>query len=164
MSKNSKKRRQSLIQKIKSRLYSLTPKRLQHIEEITKLPDDSLLPSTVSIIKTEEEPKRFVLCFDYLNLDECIFNPVRPAELKAVIKIFRNITNTPYNKIANLKIIRDTIHRNNSGEYEPLFRYLPLDVEAIHEASISRAGRMFFFTAVESFYIVAIKTQHVNLH
>lgn len=164
MSKNSKKRRQSIIKKIKSRLHNLTPKRLQHIEEITKLADDSLLPPTVSIVETEEEPKRFILCFDYLNLKECIFDPVRPAELKAVIEIFRNITETPYNKIANLKIIRDTIHRNNSGEYEPLFRYLPPDVEAIHEASISRAGRVFFFTAVEDFYIVAIKTQHVNSH
>jgi len=158
MSKSS----QSLIKIIKSRLPSCSEKRLGHIDKITRLPSDSLIPDSVSSApETDDETKNFVLCFDYLDWDECDFETINKASSKAIIELFKNATSTAWNKIADLKI-RDTIRRGENKELERVFSSLPPDVDKIHEFTVSDGGRIFAFIVIETFYIVAIKTRHIN--
>ena len=123
MNKDSKQLNQ-LIGKIKSRLFHQPIERLKYVESLTRLPIDSPLPQAVSVSSINDEPKNFVLCFDRFNFNECSFVSSSPAEFKAVLEIFKNVTTTPSNKIAALKIIKDTIKEKMGIDIEEEVQYL----------------------------------------
>lgn len=161
MSEDSKKRQEllkqianrgqqaniSLVERVKEFLFA--PSKWDIVERTTSLPGD-----------TDVEAQKFILNFDYLKLDICVFG-FDSTKARALIRLFQRITVCQVNALISSGIVRDNI--SNTPPYESLFGGLSPEVE-MKETELPDGGRVFFFITGNKFKIVSIETQHRDPH
>jgi len=124
------------------------PKKWEIVERVATMPNGI-------------EGNRFVICFDYLNRNECLFEQFDKAKGKKLIEILEQVAKCEISKFSELKLIRDTVHRN--GVYRSLFSQLSPEVDELKEADLCD-GRIFFFITEPRFNIVSIETKHRDIY
>ncbi|KKS85307.1 MAG: hypothetical protein UV60_C0009G0028, partial [Parcubacteria group bacterium GW2011_GWA2_43_11] len=70
-----------------------TPKNWQTVDAITALPENI-------------ETQNFILCFDDLNMNVCVWDQFNPAKGKKLVDVLKKISSCPINKFGELKLER----------------------------------------------------------
>ena len=157
MDKDSKRRNEA-IKRLKPKLYNFP---VDTVEKIAQLPTDYKFPPSVAVnAEIEEETKKFVLRFDFLDWETCNFEQFDQTKARTLIKKFQYITSLQVNQLSSSGIVRDSV--KDTKEYRSLFEHLSPDID-LKETELSEGGRIFFFIVEESFYIVSIETKHRNI-
>lgn len=161
MGSASPKHRNNAVQKVKARLPGFS---VETLESIAKLPSDWKIPEKATTVPSEttqqDETRKFTLCFDYLNLDVCVYAQFDPTKARALIRLFKRVNDCEIRRLGAEGIVRDTI--TNTAPYESLFTNLSPDIE-MKEAELPDGGRVFFFIAEHRFNIVSIESAHRNI-
>ncbi|MCX6789824.1 MAG: hypothetical protein NTZ42_04450 [Candidatus Gribaldobacteria bacterium] len=170
MGKNSKQHNNA-IDFIKRKIHCFSRDKLDkvkdYVEKIEKIKDGALIPPAILTFPTEEEveDRNFSIFFDYLDEKECNFSSITDTKAVAMIKKFKLINSTAQRNIKNLGVKPPIGRDSGKREYDALFDNLPQDVDTIFEIPFADEGRLFFFlNASADFFIIAIKTEHINLH
>ncbi|MBD3330641.1 hypothetical protein GF354_03885 [Candidatus Peregrinibacteria bacterium] len=108
------------------------------------------------------ETKQFLISFKHYNHKECEIKQLKQSPAKkalVVLKQVGSLTNLSEFRPKNIKtsLIKAT------GEYKKLFKTLPKspDIDLL-EFDIGSAERLFFFIVSQIFYLVAIKSTHLE--
>lgn len=156
------KRRNQLKKDIYNRAQIIDIKALEKIAEAIKHPKNWDIVERVSILESDKniETQKFILCFDYLNWNECVFTHFDPPKGKKLIEILKSISSCEINKFPELRLIRDSVGRVEP--YDSLFSKLSRDVTELKETEFCD-GRMFFYIIEPYFHIVSVETNHRNI-
>ena len=158
MAKGSKKQMNKLRKEAKTRIHNLqNPQALEYIAGL----NDSWLPQQVTNIPgiQDQEVKKFLVCFDYLDDDECKLDSFNTGNARGLLTAFKKITACEVRKKKD--IIKDKI--NNTSPYDSLFRKLSPEVD-LYEIGFSGSGRIFFFHIEEKLNVVSIETIHRDIY
>lgn len=136
-----------LVEKVAGLLNS--PKKWDIIERASTFPGDKGF-----------ETQRFILSFDYLNLNACEFEQFDPAKGKKLIQILEQVATCEINKFPTLRLSRGTV--KNIAPYESLFSRVSPEVTSIEETEFCD-GRLFFFITEPFFHIVSVESKHRNI-
>lgn len=121
-----------------------------------------LIPESLAINPSQDEPKKLILNFLYFNFDCCNFQESDPAKMKSLLLKLKLITSNTRNSIIGSGLIHGKVSRD--GDYKELFNNLEGDVEKLDEIEISYSGRIYGFIAEDYFYLVAVDAVHRNTH
>lgn len=170
MGTDSKERNEKL-KWLKNKLFSFNLQKFekvyQCVNKISKLPDGAVIPDIFLIPEKEDiETKRFAVSFEWIDESKCDFCSVVESKALAIIDKLKKVSTTSFKDFKNLGTRNPPIKKNGGrAEYDSLFKNLPEDVEEIHELPFTGDGRIFFFLDVgANFYLISIKTKHINLH
>ena len=154
MAKGSQKLMNQLRKEAKGRIPHL--QNTEALEYIAKL-NNNWLPQEVTNIpdKQDEEVKKFLVCFDYLDDGECKLEPFNTGNAKGLLTALKKVTGCEVRKKKD--IVRDKIY--NNLPYCSLFRKLSPEV-VLYEMGFSGEGRIFFFHVEEKFNVVSVETIH----
>ena len=161
MSNGSQKQRQLAIKKVQGRLHALP---IETLEKLAKVPNDWAIPEGATTLpenNAQDNDGKFILCFDYLNWDICVFDHFDSTKGRALVKKFQVIAQCEPSALLGLNLVRDNI--SNNPPYTSLFLDLSPDV-AMKETELPDGGRIFFFITGCKFNIVSIETKHRDIY
>lgn len=161
MSEDSK-RRQQLKKDFGNRAQVIDIKVLEKLTEVVKHPKNWDIVERTSVMQSNDniETQKFIICFDDLNWNECVFTQFDQSKGKKLVEILKNVSSCEINKFPALRLIRDSVGR--VSPYDSLFLNLSKDVTELKEADFCE-GRMFFYIIEPYFNIVSIETNHRNI-
>ncbi len=160
MSEDSKKR-QELKRQITNKAQSAPLELVENIATVLNSPKKWQMVERVATIPTGLEAKKFIISFDYLNTNECLFDQFDPAKGKKLIQILEQVSKCEIAKFPELKLVRDSIRRIRP--YESLFSKLTKEVDQLQETELCE-GRIFFFITEPFFHVVSIETKHRDIY
>ena len=161
MSSGSQKQRQLAIKKVQGRLHALP---IETLEKLAKVPNDWAIPEKATTLPegaSQENGGKFILCFDYLNWDVCVFDHFDSTKGRALVRKLQMVAQCESSALPGLHLVRDNI--SNNPPYTSLFNGLSPDVE-MKETELPDSGRIFFFITGCKFNIVSIETNHRNIY
>ena len=160
---------QDYWKEIKAHLPHLSEDRLSLIATIAnpKSSIKGLLPERVSEDENIEEPgnKKFTLNFKHFSEKKCDFSTANETKTTVIFSKLKRVSETLLRNVSSLNF-QGSIEKNSKNhDYEYMFADIDDDVLQIHELPFCGDGRIFcFYDASANFFIVAIKTKHINLH
>jgi len=107
--------------------------------------------------QTAEVSDTYVLSFKYYREDLCEIDFLEKNRPKECIRVFKRITQTKVGCLQTNNI--DRISIKDSGDYKKLFRRLT-DGISLYEHKVQGTSRIFYFTSLNHFYVVAITNNH----
>ncbi len=161
MSEDSK-RRQELLKQIANRGQQAHISYLERVKEFLFAPKKwEIVERTTSLLgDADPDAQRFILCFDYLKFDICVFD-FDAAKARALIRLFHRISTCQANTLVSPGIVRGNVI--NVPPYASLFNGLSPEVE-MKETELPEGGRVFFFVTGIKFNIVSIESRHRDAH
>lgn len=160
MPKGSKKQKHKALKKAKAKLEHLSEETLKNLAAV---PNDWQIPVTVANVANEEttgELSTFIVSFDHLEIDECVFNQFDSVKTGALVRLLKRVNDCEVNRLGAERIVRDNI--SCTGAYVSLFNNLSPDIE-MKETELPGNGRVFFFITRNRFNIVSIESIHRNI-
>lgn len=159
MSEDSKKR-QELKRQIDNKTQVVDLKIVDKIANYLNSPKKWDIIERVATIQKGIETQKFIISFDYLDWDECVFEQFDKSKGKKFLEILDKVSKCEIARLPELKIIRDSVRR--ISPYDSLFKNLEDDVNELKETELCD-GRIFFFITEPKFHIVSIETKHRNI-
>src|SRR3989344_1030689 len=160
MGEDSKKR-QELKRQIVNKAQSAPIELVENIASVLNFPKRWQLVERVATIPTGLEAQKFIISFDYLNSDECLFDQFDPTKGRKLIQILERVAKCEIAKFPELNLVRDSVGR--IPPYESLFSKLTKEVDQLQETELC-GGRIFFFITEPFFHIVSIETKHRDIY
>lgn len=154
------KKRQELKRQIESRAQVANIDVVEKVANFLNHPKKWMLIESVATLKTSIETQRFIISFDYLDTNECVFEQFCPAQGRKLIQIFEQISKCEVRKFPELRLIRDSVNRIKP--YDTLFSNLTREVDQLQETEFC-GGRIFFFITEPYFHIVSVETKHRDI-
>src|SRR3989344_1056768 len=131
MSEDSKKR-QELKKQINSKTQSAPLELVEKIADVLNSPKRWQIVERVATIPGGIEAKKFILCFDYLNWNECQLAQFDQAKGKRLLQVLEQISKCEISKFPELRLIKDSV--TAVGPYVSLFNKLSPEVDKLQEA------------------------------
>ncbi len=158
MNSESKKRNQ-LKKDIVGKVQTAKIETIEKIAKILKSPNEWKIVEKITTLPAGKniETQKFILCFEYLNWNQCHFTQFDQAKGKKLVEILEKVTKCEINKFPELKLVRDSVKR--MVPYDSLFINLTPDVTELKETELC-GGRVFFYITEPKFNIVSIETKH----
>lgn len=144
-------------------------------KKVSPKKESDLIPEQVSIIKEEDDSKKYLISFlNYLNnecqMDQMVTNKDR--DLGYALQILKTVSNQcdHYNQLKSSNFTVKPV--SNGGEYAKLYKGLNnkgIDIRglSVYEAYIrtEKDGRMFFWSdeAKKIIYIITVRKNHYKL-
>lgn len=123
---------------------------------IAKLPYGQIPTKVTTLSKTHS---CYLLSFKHYNEDVCEIKFLEKNRSKECIQALKRITHAELGKLKEKNI--DQIPIAKAGEYKKLYNHLTMDVE-LFEHKVQGDSRIFYFTAAEECFIVAITNNHIE--
>lgn len=159
MNEDSKKR-QHLKKQIASKAQTAPLEFVEKVANVLNSPKKWSIVERVATIPKGIETQKFIISFDYLDWDECVFEQFDRSKGKKLLEILDRVSKCEIARLPELKIIRDSVRR--ISPYDSLFKNLEDDVNELKETELCD-GRIFFFITEPKFHIVSIETKHRNI-
>lgn len=159
MNEDSKKR-QHLKKQIASKAQIAPLEFVEKVANVLNSPKKWSIVERVATIPNGVETQKFIISFDYLDWDECVFEQFDKSKGKKLLEILDRVSKCEIARLPELKIIRDSVRR--ISPYDSLFKNLEDDVNELKETELCD-GRIFFFITEPKFHIVSIETKHRNI-
>lgn len=129
-------------------------KSLKFHNELSRLPFGRAIAQTTI---PPEQNQTYLLSFKYYREDLCEIDLLEKNRPKECIQVLKRASQA---KVGSLKECNvDRIRVNGSGAYKKLFYRIPEDTE-LFEHKVQGTSRIFYFTAMHYFYVVAITNNH----
>ena len=162
MSADSKKREELLKQITQKVKGGMNMTLLERITSFINKPKDFDLIERAATLPSDKVPEaeNFILCFKYLNWNECVFDQFDPTKGRAFVRLLKNISDCEVKDAVSSGIIRDNV--DNTAPYTSLFTNLSPDTE-MKESELPDGARIFFFIVGKKFNIVSVETRHRNI-
>src|SRR3990167_3560874 len=106
MGEDSKKR-QELKRQIDNKAQVADLKIVEKIANYLSSPKKWQLVERVATIPTGLEAQKFIISFDYLNSDECLFDQFDPTKGRKLIQILERVAKCEIAKFPELNLVRD---------------------------------------------------------
>lgn len=160
MAKKSKARRRDRKKKRQEWEEANKLEKLAQIKEKTMMPSYVATNATIDDWEEHRKAENYHLTFASYNTRQCEIHLIDKRNIvRPFIEVLQQVTSLSPNTIGASGLIRDNI--NNDGEYRPLFKTVPEDVE-LKEISFSGTGRIYFYCYKNYFCVVAIQKNHRN--
>lgn len=105
------------------------------------------------------QEQHYFLSFKFYNEKLCEVDVLEKNRPKECIQVLKRISQTTIGNLKQKNI--DRIPIENKGEYKKLYNGLTNEVE-VFEHKIQGDARLFYFTAANDFFVLAITNNHLE--